>query len=135
MTRNHKRSTVPVNSPEPHRRARGSLTTHWQRVFISTLRKSPDVTQAARVARIHRSTCYRRREEDSTFAKAWDEAIAASLDRLEAVAFRRAEQGDSQILMWLLRCHRPERYSDLQRQEIGVTGGLVLLPIKQLGPQ
>lgn len=107
----------------------------WQRKFLAALRKSPDVSQAARAARIHRSTCYRHREENLTFARAWDEAIDESLDRLEAVAYRRAEEGDSQILMWLLRCHRPERYAELQRHQIGVAGGIVLIPAKAKGSE
>ena len=54
------------------------------------------------------------------FAAKWQEALDASLDDLEAVAFKRAKEGDSQLITWLLRCHRPERYRDISRQEIAI---------------
>jgi hypothetical protein len=72
------------------------------------------------------------RQQDAAFAEAWQEALDASLDELEATAFKRAKEGDSQLISWLLRCHRPERYRDTSRQEHAVLAKLVfVLPEKE----
>ena len=72
------------------------------------------------------------REQDAEFAEAWQEALDASLDELEATAFKRAKEGDSQLISWLLRCHRPSIYRDTQRTEHAVLGKIVfMLPEKE----
>ena len=44
------------------------------------------------------------------FQAAWDETIEVAVERLEQGAVRRALDGSDQLLMFLLRAHRPERY-------------------------
>jgi hypothetical protein len=66
------------------------------------------------------------------FARKWEEALSASVDRCEEKAFDMAWKGDSQLLQFILKAHRGERYRD--RSEVAVAGGIVFLPAKQSGP-
>jgi hypothetical protein len=65
----------------------------WTEAFLASLREVPVVTRACEVVGIERSTAYRRREADETFAAAWDDAMEAGIDRAEQEAFRRAVDG------------------------------------------
>jgi len=85
------------------------------------------------VARVDRATVYRHREQDEEFASQWKAAIQASVDELEHKAFQLALAGDSNLITFMLRCHKPEVYRDTQRHEVGLLGGIVLLPAKEPG--
>jgi hypothetical protein len=78
----------------------------WKRCFLYALSKSPNVTEAARYAGVHRDTCYQARDRDPVFEQKWKSTIEAAIDKLEGVAFRRAEDGDSNVLTFLLKCRR-----------------------------
>lgn len=139
-----KPSTVTVNSPEPRgqKRARGSLTTQkWQQKFLRSLKKTPSVKHACISAGVSRSTAYRQREADEAFAEKWNNAVAESVDELEAVAFKIATAGDANLIQFLLRCHRPEIYKETQRRELTgadgrpLTGKIVFLPAKVSGDE
>ena len=126
--------TSPLTSKsKATRRSNNALTERkWQRKFLAVLRKTPDVKTACRVARIARSTAYRRKESDELFSQAWDDAINLAVDNLAAVAFQRAADGDSNLITFLLRCHRPEIYRDTQRLEVDARHcGVILLPEKE----
>lgn len=61
-----------------------------------------------------RTAAYDWRGDDEEFAKDWEEAIETAADKLEQVAFRRAETGKSdRMLEILLKGHRP-KYRDKQ---------------------
>lgn len=122
-----KYAAAGVNSPQP------CLTERkWQRKFLQVLRQTPDVKSACRVARVARSTAYRRREADEAFRQQWDDALAASVDELEAVAFRIARDGDANLIQFLLRCHRPEIYRDVSRHEVDArVCGVIVVPQKE----
>jgi len=105
----------------------------WQRRFLAALRLAPNVQSACKAARVSRQTAYRHKAEDTEFRDAWQEAIDASLDELEATAFRKAKEGDAQLITWLLRCHRPQVYRE--RSEVAVAGGIVFLPQKSTGDE
>ena len=107
----------------------------WQRKFLRSLARSPNVALAAKRARVSRAHVYRVREQDPAFAEAWKSSIETSLDELEGVAFSLAKRGDQQLLTWLLRCHRPERYRETSRQEHAVLGKIVLIPAKAAGDE
>jgi hypothetical protein len=81
--------------------------------FLTALQATMSVTHAARAAGISRKTAYRWRDEDQEFAEAWAEAREAAIDDLEASAFEQAKSGKSPALViYLLKCHRPERYRE-----------------------
>jgi transposase-like protein len=61
--------------------------------FLRELRKRGNVSDAARKARIDRTTAYRWRDAEPEFAAAWDEAIEHAIDVMESEAYRRAVEG------------------------------------------
>lgn len=104
----------------------------WQRTFLACLTKTPHVTRACKAARVSRSRAYDTRKVDPQFAAAWEDAIAGSIDNLEETAFKLAVEGDSSLISFLLRCHRPEIYRDTQRMEIDARHvGVIFLPEKE----
>lgn len=102
----------------------------WQEIFLSRLRKSPNVAAAARAAGYSRQWMYELRDQDEAFARAWDEAIDEAMDVAEGEIYRRAVRGtvrkvfyqDKQIdtvreysdtlLIFLAKAHRPEKYRE-----------------------
>jgi hypothetical protein len=119
-----------VTTRPPTKRQRACFLEH----FAATL----NVTEAAKVAGVGRSTVYRLRERDRTFAEAWLEAEAEAIDKLEAQAYRFAMEGaeertydadgnlvsrrvreDPASAARLLAAHRPALYSERHRLEIG----------------
>ena len=84
----------------------------WAPRFLEAIRSSGNVRLAARAAGIDRSTPYQRARRDPVFAAAWAEATEDAIDLLEAEARRRALASSDQLLMFLLRAHRPEKYRD-----------------------
>lgn len=127
---------------KPSKTRRTSRTDRARETFIETLRKSCNVSEAARSANIGRRTAYDWRDADPTFAAAWDEAEEDAADRLEREAWRRAVDGtdkpvtfqgsitatykeySDRMLEILLKAHRPEKYVDRIRAEhTGKDGG------------
>lgn len=104
-------------------------------LFLRELRKRGNVTDAARKAKVDRSTPYRWREAEPAFAAAWDVALEEAIDRMESEAYRRAVEGTEKPLIGrvgkdedgivtyvteysdtlmntLLKAHRPEKYRE-----------------------
>jgi hypothetical protein len=86
-------------------------------------------------AGVDRATAYRHREQDEAFAAQWQDAIEASVEELEHKAFQLALDGDSNLITFMLRCHKPGVYRDVQKHEVGLLGGIVLLPPKEKGAE
>jgi hypothetical protein len=107
----------------------------WQAAFIDALARCPSVTAACRVAGISRVQAYAHKERDEKFAAAWDDAIEQSIEGLEAHAFAKAIRGDATLMQFFLKAHKPSIYSDKMRHEVGLLGGIVLLPPKEQGPE
>lgn len=119
--------------------------TDWKEVFLAALRKSPNVSAAARKAGYTRQWVYKLRQEDEEFAAAWDDALAEAMDEAEGEIYRRAVRGvvrkvfyrdqiidtvreySDTLLIFLAKAHRPEVYRETVRSELtGKDGG----PIK-----
>lgn len=116
-------------------RGRTVRTDRARERFLEVLAESCNVSEACRRANIGRATAYEWREDDSLFAKAWAEAEAIAVDRLEQVAWDRATGGVSdRMLEILLKAHRPEKYVE-RREVTGTGGGPVLHQIALVGPQ
>jgi hypothetical protein len=108
----------------------------WQEIFLSRLRKSPNVAAAARAAGYTRQWMYELRERDEAFAKAWDEALAEALDVAEGELYRRSVRGvvkrvyykdehidtireySDTLLIFMLKSHRPEKYRETTNTNI-----------------
>ncbi len=133
---------------------RRSTRTPWRGVFLDNLAEGATVRAAAQQAGVARSTVYAHRAADAEFAEAWDDAYEAGNDQLEDEAHRRAVEGvdepvfhrgeivghvtkySDQLLMFLLRGRRPDRYgTSRSRVEVSaptLTGG-ELEAIRQAG--
>lgn len=101
----------------------------WKPEFLKALREEKAVSHACEKAGISRQTAYRHKREDAAFSEAWDEVYGHNVDCLEQAAFKRAVEGwlepvfnegevcghkprfDNALLMFMLKCHRPEVYS------------------------
>ncbi len=99
--------------------------------FIIALRKTANVSYAAACAAIATSTAYRWRTKYEAFRVAWDDAIAAALDDLEAALLARAVNGvekpityggkvvttvrtySDNLALAILRARRPHVYAAL----------------------
>lgn len=110
--------------------ARTTFTRARRALFLETLRATGNVSEAARAAAVSRSRVYQVREGSEPFARAWEDAVCAVEDRIEAEALRRAVDGveepyyyqgkecgtvrkySDQLLMFLLKTRCPERYGD-----------------------
>lgn len=112
----------------------------WQGAFLEHLRKTGNVSAAARAAGTCRSRCYEWRHRDRAFAVAWADALEEAADQLEMEAFRRAVTGvgedrffqgsvvgavtrySDSLLMFLLRARRPARFGPRPGVEADDTG-------------
>ncbi len=100
--------------------------TNFRKVtFLKHFRRSGNVSDAARLAKVDRTAPYRWEREDPKFKKAWEIAREESIDVLEKEARRRAVTGylepvyfqgkkvgavkkySDQLLVVLLRAHHP----------------------------
>jgi hypothetical protein len=99
----------------------------WKAIFLDAFRNSANVRAACESARISRKTAYAERKTDAEFAEAWDEAECDAVDLLETKAWKRSDASDT-ILMFLLRAHRPEKFSERTRNEVTGKGGAPLFP-------
>ena len=106
------------------------FTATVRRAFLEHLKNTANVTEAARRVNISRSRMYDLRRKDPALAQGWDEALAATTDRLEAEAIRRAVEGvkkpyfyqgkecgemveySDPLLKFLLQKRLPDRYGD-----------------------
>jgi hypothetical protein len=98
---------------------------------LDALARTPSVTVAAQAAGVDRRTVYRHRDADPAFKEAWNDALDQTLDALEHAVYERAIKEDAQLAMFILRSHRPLIYQEKQRLDIGLLGGIVLLPGKK----
>ena len=78
--------------------------------FLNALRHGLTVTRACIEAEVAFSTAHSWRSHDPEFKAKWDEAIAQGNDRLEDIALERAITGSDELLMFLLRGRRSEKY-------------------------
>jgi len=103
--------------------------------FLNRLRRTGNVSAAARAVKLSRSRAYEIRQRDPVFAAAWDDAEQEAVDLLEGEARRRAAEGVAQplvsagklvrddagkvvtvlryndrLLEFLLRAHRPDKF-------------------------
>jgi hypothetical protein len=120
------------------RRRKNTLTAaerrEARRVFLDAFRKTGNITTAARLARVARSTIYNWQEHDEGFSCAFKQAGVEATENLEAEAWRRAVKGvehvrpilyggkvvaehvtreySDTLLIFLLKGRAPEKYRD-----------------------
>lgn len=132
-------------------RGRTVRTPNARAKFLSALGDTGNITLAAGLSGLERSTLYDWRAEDAEFAAAWNEALEIATDALEAEARRRAMQGVAEplvsqgriikddegkpmfvqrysdsLMQLLLRAHRPEKFRErTETKHVGPDGGAV----------
>jgi hypothetical protein len=113
------------------------FTPEKRREFLQALRETCNVTLAARAGGVSRRRVYQVREEEPDFAKQWDDALEEGIDLLEHEAQRRAFAGvdkpvfyqgcecgrvreySDTLTIFLLKAHRPDRFRDNSKVELG----------------
>lgn len=94
----------------------------WEPAFLRSLAAGSSVTAAASAVGISRQEVYRMRREEPEFATDMDDAREEGADTLEDVAYQRATEGGSDLLLiFLLKAKRPEIYREQVRVEGGVS--------------
>jgi hypothetical protein len=97
--------------------------------FLDVLRRTANISRAARESGICTSTAYRHRHTNTSFAAQWDAAVAEALDSLEEAIFDRVRDGvtrpvfyggkeigavqhySERLSMFVLKSKRPEIYN------------------------
>jgi hypothetical protein len=87
----------------------------WTFIFLDALRTMPIISHACDEAGISPSKAYNYRKRAKWFAEAWDEALEEGIDHLEQAAWQAAQDGDRQLLIFLLKALRPSKYRENRR--------------------
>lgn len=122
----------------------------WKPDFLAALAESPNVSAAAKAARVSRVTVYAHRKGDPAFAEAWDDALNQSTDTLIGEMYRRAVHGvdkpvyqqgvqvgsvreySDTLAIFLAKSHRREVYGDKSQVEMsGPDGSAIPISIEQ----
>lgn len=109
----------------------------WREPFLAALREMPVVQYACNAVGIERCTAYRTRLADEDFAKAWEEAMEAGVDRAEQEAFRRGVVGFHEPvvhqgrLSYLYERYVDEEGSEKYRKVLDANGQPVPLTIRK----
>lgn len=131
-----RRKSTPKKRAGKKRKPRTPQSLDWRPAFLASLSLVGNVTEAARAAKIDRTSVYAERRRDQQFAQAWDDAMDMAADELELEARRRAYEGVEEpvfgslggksgsgeigtirkysdtLLIFLLKGARPERYRE-----------------------
>src|SRR5690349_22211433 len=87
-------------------------TDRARKAILAALSAGKSVSAACRAARIARSSYYLWIDEDAAFAAAVHDAIEAGTDKLEDSAVRQALQGNTTLMVLMLKSRRRETYGD-----------------------
>lgn len=91
----------------------------WADKFLKHFRELGMVTPAAKKTGVERSTVYRLRDRDETFAAEWAKVEEWATEELEQVAYKRAVDGSDTLAIFLLKARRPSVY----RESVNVKHG------------
>lgn len=95
--------------------------------MLAKLEKGYSIAAACRAAKVDRKTYYNWRTADPEgFGARADDAIEAGTDMLEDSSRRQAIEGNTALMVLLLKGRRPERYADRVRQEVSGKDGAPL---------
>lgn len=119
-----------MNSKNLTPRKKEQTDTDWWMPFLESLRHTPNISKAARIAGISRQLAYTHRAEFPAFASAWDDALKEGVEHWEELAAKRAFEGlikpimyEGQVVhevqefsdtlaIFLLKAHAPEKYRE-----------------------
>lgn len=95
----------------------------WRPAFLAALRGSGNIRESCARAGIARHVAYDLRDADPVFAAEWKAALDDAVDELESAARARALHTSDNLLIFLLKAHRPEKYRESSRVEMSGPGG------------
>lgn len=142
-----KRSSATGDKTKPSNSGPSKFTAERVRAFLSTLADTAQVGKAAETIGITRMCAYNWRNRHDAFKKAWDEALAVGISRLEDEGVKRGVDGwlepvfyqgeevgyvrkfSDTLLTFMLSAHKPERYGK-NRTELSGPDGAPLIPDK-----
>lgn len=87
-------------------------------IILDGLRSGMAVGTACARAGVGRTTVHEWRQADPAFAAEFEDAIEYGTDVLEDVAMQRAVRQSDQLLMFILKARRPEKYRERTEQRI-----------------
>ena len=90
----------------------------WVAPFLAALRDSGNVRASCEAAKISYQTVYKHKAASADFRERWDVAMDEAIDVLEFVARKRGIAISDTLLIFLLKAHRPQKYSDRLRLEV-----------------
>jgi hypothetical protein len=102
--------------------------------FLEAVRNTGNVTQACDAIGLTRSAVYTWRDEDPSFADAWEAAHALGIEAMEDEARRRAFAGSDLLMIFMLKGAKPDKYRDRSTVDLNqtVTHDLRRVPMDEL---
>lgn len=120
--------------------------------FLAALQGTCNVRHACEAANIAPNSVYLWKRDDPEFSRKWEQALEIGSDTLEAEAIRRARDGVDEpvfyqgevcgtvrkysdtLLIFLLKGHKPERYSEKVQTELtGKNGAPLVFSLEKIG--
>lgn len=101
----------------------------WRPIWLEALRETGTVVGACEIAGIDRSTPYRERQANEDFALAWHDIEHETTDLLEKTAVQIALEGNVTMLIFMLKCRKPEVYTE--RHHLEHSGQVSLLDLER----
>lgn len=96
--------------------------------FLQRLRESGNIRASCEAAGIPRQTVYNWRKRWKTFSDEWDDALEDAVDLLEKTAWDISlKERSERMIQFLLKAHRPDKYSERVKQEISGPDGEPIL--------
>lgn len=91
--------------------------------FLKAYSELGTMWEAAKKVGIHRVTAQTWKNEDPSFLLAFKQSEEQRADHIENLAIKAAEQGDSKILLHMLKCTNREKYGDSRNLTLSGPGG------------
>lgn len=88
------------------------ISEDWRVRFLELFSLSLNVSLSAQGAGVSRVWAYKERQKNPEFAAKWDDAKIAAIERLEGVAFKRAQESSDLLVIFLLKAHKPDVYRE-----------------------
>lgn len=101
----------------------------WRPAFLNILARMGTIAGAARAVGVSVTVVNNARRRDVEFDVQCQEAVQYAVEWLEQIAWDRAARHSDQLLIFLLKAHKPEVYNRATRNELsGPDGGPI--PVK-----
>lgn len=117
--------------PEPPGLTDGLTYEEREEEFLRLLGQGCTVRHAAAAVAISYAWLYRKRRENPSFARQWEDAQRVKVGHLIQEAERRAMKGSDKLLMFLLTNYAPEKFKKASTLEISNPDGSLNMSTEQ----